>query len=148
MGIIRIYKPELENCVVCGRFLCRKYTTQPRTLVRLHETFTASEQVMKCNNKNCSNRGNPVRSAELQSIALAHMTYGIDIIAHAGELRFYDHLTLDEIIEKFSNLGFKFGLGEMSFIINKFLALLAGVQEEKIPEIRKKLEKKRFCIVH
>jgi tRNA G10 N-methylase Trm11 len=101
---------------------------------------------MKCNNKMCSNRGNPIRSAELQSIAISGMTYGIDIIAHAGELRFYDHLTLDEIIEKFSKLGFKFGLGEMSFIINKFLALLAGVQEEKIPEIRKTLEKKGFVL--
>ena len=29
----------------------------------------------------------------------------------------------------------------MSFILNKFLALLAGVQEEKIPEIRKKVLK-------
>ncbi len=109
MGTIKIYKPELQTCIVCGRFLCRKYTTQPRTVVGLHETITASEQVMKCNNKNCSNRGNPIRSAELQSIVISHMTYGIDIIAHAGELRFYDHLTLDEIIEKFSKLGFKFG---------------------------------------
>jgi hypothetical protein len=146
MGAIKIYTPEIQVCVVCGRFLCRKYTTQPRTVVGLHETITASEQVMKCNNKNCSNRGNPIRSAELQSNVISHMTYGIDIVAHAGELRFYDHLTLDEIIEKFSKLGFKFGLGEMSFIINKFLALLAGVQEEKIPEIRKKFEKKGFVL--
>ena len=146
MGTIKIYKPEIQVCIVCGRFLCRKYTTQPRTVVGLHETITASEQGMKCNNKQCSNRGNPIRSSELQSIAISGMTYGIDIIAHAGELRFYDHLTLDEIIEKFSKLGFKFGLGEMSFIINKFLALLAGVQEEKIPEIRKKLEKKGFVL--
>lgn len=146
MGSITIYKPELQNCVVCGRFLIIKYTTQPRTVMGLHETITASEQVMKCSNKKCSNRGNPIRSAELQSIALSGMTYGIDIIARAGELRFYDHLTLDEIIEQFSKLGFKFGLGEMSFIINKFLALLAGVQEEKIPEIRKKLEKKGFVL--
>lgn len=51
----------------------------------MHETITASEQVMKCNNKKCSNRGNPIRSAELQSIAISHMTYGIDIIAHAGD---------------------------------------------------------------
>jgi len=146
MGTIKIYKPEIQICIVCGRFLCRKYTTQPRTIVGLHETITASEQVMKCNNKQCSNRGNPIRSSELQSIAISGMTYGIDIIAHAGELRFYDHLTLDEIIEKFSKLGFKFGLGEMSFLINKFLALLAGVQEEKIPEIRKKLEKNGFVL--
>ncbi len=146
MGIIEIYKPELQTCIVCGRFLCRKYTTQPRTVVGLHEIITASEQVMKCNNKKCSNRGNPIRSAELQSIVLPHMTYGIDIIARAGELRFYDHLTLEEVIEKFSKLGFKFGLGEISFITNKFLALLSGIQEEKIPEIRKQLEKKGFVL--
>jgi hypothetical protein len=30
-----------------------------------------------------------------------------------------NHLTLDEIIEKFSKLGFRFGLGEMSIVINK-----------------------------
>jgi hypothetical protein len=60
----------ISRRIVCGRFLCRKYTTQPRTVVGLHKTITASEQVMKCNSKNCSNRGNPIRSAELQSLVL------------------------------------------------------------------------------
>jgi len=34
-------------------------------------------------------------------------------------------------------MGLKISLGEMSFIIDKFLSLVAGVNEEKIPEIRK-----------
>gem|GEM_PF-6484591 len=42
------------------------------------------------------------------------MTYGIDVIAQAGELRFYDHLTLEEAIEEFSKMGLKISLGEMS----------------------------------
>lgn len=146
MATIKIYKPEIQNCPVCGRFLCRKYDTQPRTVVRLHETITASEHVMQCNNKNCSNRGKPIRSAELQSIVLSHMTYGIDIIAKAGELRFYDLMTMGEIIEELAKLDFKISLGEMSFIIDKFLALTAGVQEEKIPEIRKNLERNGFVL--
>ncbi len=146
MATIKIYKPEIQNCPVCGRFLCRKYSTQPRTVVRLHETITTSEHVMKCNNKNCSNRSKPIRSAELQSIVLSYMKYGIDIIARAGELRFYDLMTFDEIIEEFAKLGFKIGLGEISFITDKFLALTAGVQEEKIPEIRKNLEKNGFVL--
>ncbi len=45
------------------------------------------------------------------------MRYGIDVVAHAGELRFYDHLTLEEVIEELANHGFKISSGEMSFII-------------------------------
>jgi len=115
-------------------------------VVRLHDTIKASEHVKQCKNKKCINRGRPFRSAELQSIVLPHMKYGINVIARAGELRFYDHLTLDEIIKEFAKLGFKISLGEMSFIIDKFLALTAGVQEEKIPEIRRNLEKNGFVL--
>ncbi len=49
--------------------------------------------------RNVQNRGRPFRSAELQSIVLPHMTYGIDVIARAGELRFYDLMT-DEFYNK------------------------------------------------
>jgi hypothetical protein len=146
MAAIKIYKSEIQKCPVCDRFLCRKYSTQPRTVIRLHETIITSEHVMQCNKKNCSNRGKPFLSAELQSIVLPHMTYGIDIIARAGELRFYDHLTLEEVIEEFSKIGFKISLGEISFITDKFLSLIAGVHEEKIPEIRKNLEKNGFVL--
>ena len=146
MATIKIYKPEIQNCPICERFLSRKYSTHPRTVIGLHETITSSEHVMQCSNKKCSNRGKPFRSAELQSIVLPHMTYGIDVIAQAGELRFYDHLTLEETIEEFSKMGLKISLGEMSFIIDKFLSLVAGVNEEKIPEIRKNLEENGFVL--
>jgi len=146
MTTIKIYEPEIKECPICGRFLCKKYNTEPRTVVRLHETIKAVEHVKQCKNKKCSNRGKPFRSAELQSMVLPHMRYGIDVIARAGELRFYDLMTLHEIIEEFAKLGFKFSLGEISFLIDKFLGLTAGVQEEKIPEIRKNLEKKGFVL--
>ncbi len=146
MATIKIYKPEIQNCPVCERFLSRKYSTHPRTVIRLHETITSSEHVMKCSNKKCSNRGKPFRSAKLQSIVLPHMTYGIDVIARAGELRFYDHMTLEEAIKEFSKMGLKISFGEMSFIIDKFLSLIAGVNEEKIPVIRRNLEKNGFVL--
>src|SRR5574340_1326255 len=146
MTIIQNFSAEIQTCHVCGRFLCKKYKTEPRTVVRLHDTIKASERVMQCKNRNCSNRGKPFRSVQLQSIVLPHMKYGIDVIAHAGELRFYDYLTLAELIEEFSKYGFKISSGEMSFIVDKFLALLAGVHEEKIPEIRKKLDENGFVL--
>lgn len=146
MTTIKTFKTEIQNCPVCGRFLCRKYDTEPRTIVTMHDTIKATEHVMQCKKKNCSSRGIPFRSTELQILVLPHMKYGIDVISHAGELRFYDHLTLNEVIEEFKKHGFKFSLGEMSFIIDKFLALLAGLQEEKIPEIRKSLEKNGFVL--
>lgn len=146
MATIKIYEPEIKECPICGRFLCKKYNTIPRTVVRLYETIEASEHVMQCKNRKCTNRGMPFRSTELQSIVLPHMTYGIDVIARAGELRFYDLMTLDEIIEEFAKLGFKISLGEISFILDKFLALTAGIQEEKIPEIRRNLEINGFVL--
>lgn len=143
---MRIFEPEIKECPICGRFLCKKYNAAPRTILTLNGSIEAEEHVKQCKKNTCPNYGRSVRSAELQSIVLPHMKYGVDVIAHAGELRFYDHLTLDELIEEFTKLGFKISSGEMSFIVDKFLALLSGVHEEKIPEIRKSLEKKGFVL--
>ncbi len=115
-------------------------------MMTLKGSIEAQEHVKQCKKKTCPNYGRSIRSAELQSIALPHMKYGIDVVVHAGELRFYDHLTLDEVIEELAKHGFKISNGEMSFIVDKFLALLAGVHEEKIPEIRKSLEKNGFVL--
>lgn len=141
-----IFEPEIKKCPVCGRFLCKKYNAEARTIVTLNGSIEAEEHVKQCKKKTCSNYGRSIRSAELQNIVLPHMKYGIDVIARAGELRFFVHLTLDELIEEFTKLGFKISSGEMSFIVDKFLALLAGVHEEKIPEIRKSLEKNGFVL--
>ncbi len=141
-----IFEPELKECPICGRFLCKKYNAEPRTIFTMNGSIEAEEHVKQCKKKTCPNYGQSIRSAELQSIVLPHMKYGIDVIAHAGELRFYDYLTLDELIEEFSKYGFKISSGEMSFIVDKFLALLAGVHEEKIPEIRKKLDENGFVL--
>jgi hypothetical protein len=143
---MRIFEPEIKECPVCGRFLCKKYHGAPRTVMTLKGSIEAQEHVKQCKKKTCPNYGRSIRSAELQSIVLPHMKYGIDVVAHAGELRFYDHLTLDEVIEELAKHGFKISNGEMSFIVDKFLALLAGVHEEKIPEIRKSLEKNGFVL--
>src|SRR5574341_26672 len=138
---MRIFEPEIKECPVCGRFLCKKYIGAPRTVMTLKGSIEAQEHVKQCKKKTCPSYGQSIRSSELQSIVLPHMRYGIDIVAHAGELRFYGHLTLEEVIEELAKHGFKISSGEMSFIMDKFLALLAGVHEEKIPQIGKSLEK-------
>ncbi len=143
---MRIFEPEIKECPVCGRFLCKKYDGAPRTLMTLKGSIEAQEHVKQCKKKTCPNYGRSIRSTELQSIVLPHMRYGIDVVAHAGELRFYDHLTLEEVAEELAKYGFKINSGEMSFIIDKFLALLAGVHEENIPKIRKSLEKNGFVL--
>ena len=48
---------------------------------------------------------------------------------------------LDEVIEELAKHSFKIRSGAMSFTMDKFLALLAGVHEEKTPHIRKNLAK-------
>ena len=143
---MRIFEPEIRECPVCGRFLCKKYIGAPRTIMTLNGSIEAQEHVKQCKKKTCSNYGRSIRSAKLQNIVLPHMVYGIDVIAHAGELRFHEHLTLEEVIEELAKHGFKISSGEMSFMVDKFLGLLAGVHEEKIPEIRKSLEKNGFVL--
>lgn len=143
---MKIFEPEIKECPVCRRFLCKKYDGAPRTVMTLKGSIEAQEHVKQCKKKTCPNYGRSIRSAELQSMVLPHMKYGIDVVAHAGELRFYDHLTLEEIIEELAKHGFKINSGEMSFIMDKFLALLAGVHEENIPKIRKSLEKNGFVL--
>ena len=52
---MRIFEPEIKECPVCGRFLCKKYIGAPRTIMTLNGSIEAQEHVKQCKKKTCSN---------------------------------------------------------------------------------------------
>ncbi len=80
-------------------------------------------------------------SAEYKSLALSSMNFGIDVLAHEGELRFEEHKTIDEVLDNLSEYGIHTNRATVSKHSDKYLALISGYHKEKIEEIRQGLVK-------
>jgi hypothetical protein len=50
----------------------------------------------RCENNTCDNNS-VYRSTDAEQFSMKHITYGTDIIAHIGNLRFKEHKTRSEI---------------------------------------------------
>lgn len=69
------------------------------------------------------------------------MTFGIDVVALEGALRFEDHKTIEEIVASLSEHGIHTNGATVSKHLDKYLALVSGYHKEKIEEIRQGLIK-------
>ncbi len=99
------------------------------------------ERVLKCRNKNCKGNSMSFHSAEFKGLTLEGMTFGIDVVALEGEIRYEDHKTIEEIVASLSEYGIHTNGATVSKHLDKYLALISGYHKEKIEEIRQGLAK-------
>jgi len=71
-------------------------------------------------------------SAEASKLTLKGRSLGRDVIVQAGYWRFWDHLTIDEIVERFQRRKILISRPEVLNLIRDFLALLRAAQPAKI----------------
>jgi hypothetical protein len=51
----------------------------------------------RCNNHQCFQSGTVYRSAEAENMSMKYLTFGMDVLALVGQLRFKEHKTIGEI---------------------------------------------------
>src|SRR5215216_6546348 len=84
------YACELARCPACATPLqpCR-HLTWTKTVQHLDRVAVVSSRPKECPNPACPDAGKRYPSAQAQTVALPHSTYGLDVLALIGWYR--DH---------------------------------------------------------
>ena len=86
-----IYQPELLTCPHCGDLLVScNYLAWDKTVQALDRVLSVASRPGRCPNETCAGSRLRLLSAEAQSIALPHSTYGYDVLVRIGWWR-YQH---------------------------------------------------------
>lgn len=136
-----MFQPEFEKCPVCGEKLVKKYNTPKKTVIRLDGELVCWERVLRCRNKDCEGNSMSFHSAEFKALTLEGMSFGLDVVALEGGLRFEEHKTIEEVLANLSEHGVHTNGATVSKHLDKYLALISGYHKEKIEEIRHGLAK-------
>ena len=93
-----IYQPELLTCPHCGDLLVLcNYLAWNKTVQTLDRVLSVASRPGRCPNETCAGARLRLLSAEAQSIALPHSTYGYDVLVRIGWWRDQHHATYREI---------------------------------------------------
>ncbi len=89
----------------------------------------------RCPDPQCVGHQRTYRSVEADALALAHFTYGLDIVLLVGRLRLKEHQTVDEIhqevLRRLEPLGVKIARREILYLFEAYCTLLRASSEAK-----------------
>lgn len=139
-NVILIYEPEIERCLYCDSVLKPYYSSHLKPVITLNGRIHVQSKVKICKNPECSKyldfKSKPM---EIKKLFLPRMTYGLDVVALVGHLFDVDHLNGPEIHEKLKEeYSLWIPLSQIYELYYKFEALLTGMNEERIKEIKKR----------
>jgi hypothetical protein len=132
------YRPEMSHCLGCNTPLKRSHRIWNKYIHQLSGTIYAVSMGYRCPNPNCST--NLIyRSAEAESLSLKYYSFGIDVIAQIGEMRFDRNQTISEIhaeLQKQTAISER----EIQYLIETYMLLITGVKRDKryLDEVIKK----------
>jgi hypothetical protein len=129
---IELY-PATRICPACGQVLIESYHKR-RWIVSLHGMLRVTSHILKCSS--CDVRYRPEQEAAL---ALPGYTFGLDVIARIGELRYQQQAAITTIAHQLTAEGVPISLKEVELLSEVFLALVTTVisdDEAVIAELR------------
>jgi hypothetical protein len=92
----------------------------------------AFQQGYGCPDPTCTEASKVYTSVEADRLTLKGRGFGRDVIVQAGYWRFWEHATIDEILERFRLRKILLSRREVLNLISDFLALLRAAQPAKI----------------
>ncbi len=91
------YHPELTHCPHCGGRLVDSHPVWRKPIQSLAGTEYVTSLGFRCTNPNCPFPRTVYRSARAEARQVKGSGYGLDVVAHIGQLRFGQHRTREEI---------------------------------------------------
>lgn len=88
----------------------------------------------RCTNKDRPYPDTVYRSAQADQLSMKHITYGMDVIAYVGKLRFEDHKTRSEIMEVLNNKGIVISERHVQKLYERYALLLRAGSERYVKE--------------
>jgi hypothetical protein len=141
------FKPEFEHCLHCGAKLKRSHTAWKKNISTLHGVIQAWSMAYVCSNANCEYRNTYYKSAEADLLAMKHTSYGFDVLALVGQLRFKQHMTIAEITEELTERGISTSERNSQRLYERYLTLLRSSVTDHVKEELKQVVEKHSGIM-
>lgn len=132
----RYFRPEITHCPVCQRRLRRRWNVWRKSVVTLADRVHAFQQGYSCPEPTCAQSTVVYTSAEADRLTLKGRSFGRDVIVQVGYWRFWEHATIDELLERLQWRKILVSRREVLNLIGDFLALLRAAQPAKIESHR------------
>jgi hypothetical protein len=122
--------PEERDCPACQHPLKERYHKQ-RWIVRLNQHVKVVSHFLECGHVACPRRAVVYRPYQEDALALRGYTFGLDVVARIGELRYRDNLSITKLrgqLQRESKLSIS--IKEVALLCEVFLALVTTVARQ------------------
>ena len=137
--LIHLY-PHTRECPACQEALEERYHKQ-RWIVRLGQKLHVISHFLECHTRGCRLREAIYRPEGEDILAMRGYTFGLDVIAFIGELRYSRNLSVPEIHRQLQQDDqVSISVKEVSLLCEVYLALVTTVAREDkslVEELRK-----------
>jgi hypothetical protein len=113
--------PEVRVCPGCQQSRAERYRKQ-RYIITLRGELKVISHCLECRTRGCPWHGASLRPEQEEGLALRGYSFGLDVVAHIGELRYREHRTLAQIQQA---LAVRISLKEVELLSEVFLALVS-----------------------
>jgi hypothetical protein len=130
--------PLTRRCPACRKPLRERYRKR-RFIVRLDEQLDVTSHFLQCPAPSCRMREAVYRPEEEGVLALRGYTFGLDVVALVGELRYGSNRSIPEIHAHLVDAGLEISDKEVSLLAEVFLALVttsAAADAEAVDALR------------
>jgi hypothetical protein len=130
--------PEWQQCPACHQAMHERYHKQ-RWIVRLEQPVKVVSHFLECGNTACTQRAVVYRPHQEDALALRGYSFGLDVVARIGELRYRDNFSLPKIRDQLQiESHLSISLKEVALLCEVFLALVTTVAHQD-PELTERL---------
>jgi hypothetical protein len=123
------YRPELSSCPWCGAALVYSHSVWAKWIQSLDRIEHVTNLGYRCPVPDCPGQRTVFRSAQAEARQVKGSTYGLDVIAHIGALRFGQHQTRTEIWRDLKT-AVQISDRHVQNLLDTYLALLRASQQD------------------
>src|SRR5690606_38240970 len=117
-----------------------------KTISTLKGEFKVINLGYRCESNACENN-TVYRSAEAEQLSMKHITYGMDVIAHIGHLRFKEHKTRSEIASILVEKKVKISERQVHKLYERYALLLRSAIKENEKETLEEVVKQKGGLI-
>jgi hypothetical protein len=141
------FRTEFKFCPHCGTKLKRHHTAWKKNIITLKGVFQVWNMAYHCPNSNCSYQKTYYKSAEADSLCMKHTSYGYDVLALVGQLRFKYHMTVSEITKELNDRGIITSERNAQRLYERYLTLLRASVTDHVKKVLSKVVEKNGGIM-
>ncbi len=129
------FRPEIKSCPHCHSSLRFCHTVWKKNISTLQGVIRVWSIGYRCSNTECTYGTTVYRSAEAEMLSMKHTSYGFDVLAYVGELRYKHHKTRQEIADELNERGVKTSDRNVQLLYERYLTLLRASATERVREV-------------